>query len=108
MIKINELKALRGPSRYSKYPTIFMVLDIEEFEEKPSNKIEGFTSRLVQLIPSLQTHKCSIGEEGGFIQRLNDGTWAGHIIEHIALELQCLAGMEVVYGKTFTKSKKGI
>ena len=60
------------------------------------------------LIPTLQEHGCSIGKPGGFIQRLQNGTWAGHIIEHIAIELQCLAGMEVGYGKTLNTSKKGI
>ena len=107
-MKILEHRALRGPNRYSRYPTILMLLDIKEFEEKPSNKISGFTDRLVKLIPSLQGHGCSIGGEGGFIQRLQRGTWAGHIVEHVALELQCLAGMEVGYGKTFGTSERGI
>lgn len=108
MIEIKELRALRGPNRHSRHPSIFMVLDIKEFEERPSNEIEGFTDRLVDLIPSLQEHGCSIGKPGGFIQRLKEGTWAGHIIEHIAIELQCLAGMEVKYGKTLDTMQKGI
>ncbi|NCC33222.1 MAG: cyanophycin synthetase, partial [Chloroflexia bacterium] len=60
----------------------------------------GFTDRLIELIPSLQEHGCSYGEPGGFVLRLREGTWIGHIVEHIALELQCLAGTEVTYGKT--------
>ncbi len=108
MIEIKELRALRGPNRHSRHPAIFMVLDIKEFENLPSDKIEGFSDRLVKLIPTLQEHGCSIGKPGGFIQRLKNGTWAGHIVEHIAIELQCLAGMEVGYGKTLDTSKEGV
>lgn len=108
MIEIKELRALRGPNRYTRHPAIFMVLDIKDYESRPSDTIEGFSDRLVTLIPTLQEHGCSIGGPGGFIQRLQKGTWAGHVIEHIALELQCLASMEVGFGKTFGTSKKGI
>ncbi|MHC4777830.1 MAG: cyanophycin synthetase family protein, partial [Planctomycetota bacterium] len=107
-MKILEHRALWGPNRYCRYPTIFMLLDIGEFEDQPSDTIAGFTERLVNLVPSLQSHRCSVGEPGGFIQRLKRGTWAGHIVEHIALELQCLAGMEVGFGKTFDTSGHGI
>ena len=106
-MKILEQRALRGPNRYSRFPTIFMLLDIGEYEERPSDTLPGFADRLVQLIPTLCEHQCSVGEPGGFIQRLHRGTWAGHIIEHIALECQCLAGMEVGFGKTYDTSQKG-
>lgn len=108
MIKIKELRALRGPNRHTRHTSIFMVLDIKKYEGLPSDKIDGFSDRLLALIPTLQEHGCSIGKPGGFIQRLERGTWAGHIIEHIAIELQCLAGMEVGYGKTLDTSQKGI
>ncbi len=108
MIEIKELRALRGPNRHTRNTAIFMVLDIKEYESRPSDKIEGFTDRLLALIPTLKEHGCSIGKPGGFIQRLNEGTWAGHIIEHLAIELQCLAGMEVGYGKTLDTLKEGI
>ena len=107
-MKILEHRALRGPNRYSRYPTIFMLLDIGEFEEQPSDTLAGFPDRLVKLVPSLHSHGCSIGEPGGFIQRMQRGTWAGHIVEHIALELQCLAGMEVGFGKTYGTPEHGI
>ncbi|MGB5986486.1 MAG: cyanophycin synthetase [Desulfobacterales bacterium] len=107
MIEIKELRALRGPNRHTRHTAIFMVLNINEYETRPSDKIKGFSDRLLNLIPTLQEHGCSIGKPGGFIQRLQTGTWAGHIIEHIAIELQCLAGMEVGYGKTLDTSKKG-
>lgn len=108
MIEIKELRALRGPNRYTRHTSILMVLDIKDYEEQPSDVIEGFSERLLALIPSLEEHGCSIGEPGGFVTRLKRGTWAGHIIEHIAIELQCLAGIEVGYGKTFTMLEKGI
>ncbi|WP_022664124.1 cyanophycin synthetase [Desulfospira joergensenii] len=108
MIEIKELRALRGPNRHTRHTAIFMVLDIDAYEDLPSDKIDGFSDRLLTLIPSLQEHGCSIGKPGGFIQRLERGTWAGHIIEHIAIELQCLAGMNVGYGKTLDTSQKGI
>ena len=108
MIEVKELRALRGPNRHTRHTAISMVLDINEYESRPSDKINGFSDRLLTRIPTLQDHGCSIGKPGGFIQRLQTGTWAGHIIEHIAIELQCLAGMEVGYGKTLNTSKKGI
>jgi cyanophycin synthetase len=108
MIEIKELRALRGPNRYTRRTAICMVLDINAYESRPSDKIKGFADRLLTLIPTLQAHGCSIGKPGGFVQRLQAGTWAGHIIEHIAIELQCLAGMEVGYGKTLNTSKKGV
>lgn len=108
MIEIKELRALRGPNRHTRHSAIFMVLDIKAYESRPSDTIDGFSERLLTLIPTLQEHGCSVGKPGGFVQRLHQGTWAGHIIEHIAIELQCLAGMEVGYGKTLDTSQKGV
>ncbi|MFT7388475.1 MAG: cyanophycin synthetase [Candidatus Endobugula sp.] len=108
MIDIKELRALRGPNRYTRHSAMFMVLDIKDYEERPSDTLDGFTNRLLTLMPSLHEHGCSIGKPGGFVERLQRGTWAGHIIEHIAIELQCLAGMEVGYGKTLSTSKVGV
>ena len=107
-MKILEHRALRGPNRYSRHQTMYMLLDIGAFETKPSDALAGFTDRLIKLLPSLQTHGCSVGRPGGFIRRLRRGTWAGHIVEHVALELQCLAGMEVGFGKTFDTNEHGI
>jgi cyanophycin synthetase len=107
-MRVLEHRALRGPNRYSRHPAIFMLLDIGDFEETPSDTLPGFTERLIELVPSLQAHRCSVGTPGGFIQRLYRGTWVGHIVEHITLELQCLAGMEVGFGKTYDTSQYGI
>lgn len=107
-MNILELRALRGPNRYSRHIAIFLLLDIGELEERPSDQIPGFPDRLVELLPSLHGHRCSVGEPGGFIQRLHRGTWAAHIVEHVALELQCLAEMEVGFGKTLGTAHKGV
>jgi cyanophycin synthetase len=109
-MKILDLKALRGANYWSNRwkKLIVMQLDIEEYEEKPSDKIPMFMERLVELIPTLSTHTCSYGYEGGFLQRVSEGTWAGHIIEHIALEIQTLAGMDTGFGRTRDSSGRGI
>jgi len=85
-----------------------MTLDLETLEDYPSNKIPGFVPALLAGVPSLQEHGCSYGEPGGFVRRLEDGTWFGHIAEHVALELQCLAGTPVTYGKTRTAGRDGV
>jgi cyanophycin synthetase len=107
-MKILDTQVFRGPNVYSLRPVIRFVLDIEEMEARPSNSIEGFTDRLVEMIPTLHTHRCSEGVEGGFIMRLRDGTWAGHIVEHVALELQTLVGTDVGYGKTRSADRPGV
>ena len=75
-------------------------LDLGSLEEFPSDRLGGFTDELLRLTPTLETHTCSYGTPGGFVRRLREGTWLGHIAEHLAIELQCLAGTEVSYGKT--------
>jgi cyanophycin synthetase len=107
-MKVLETQVYRGPNVFSLSPVIRMKVDLEDLEEKPSNLIDGFTDRLVEMMPSLYTHRCSEGVPGGFITRLREGTWAGHIIEHIALELQCVVGTEVGYGKTRSVDGPGI
>jgi cyanophycin synthetase len=99
-MQVLETRVYRGPNLYGYRPVIRLKLDLEELEHYPSNKLPDFTDGLLALIPTLHEHGCSYGEPGGFIKRLREGTWMGHIIEHIALELQCLAGTEVTYGKT--------
>ncbi len=77
-----------------------MLVDLGSLEEFPSNLIPGFVDALVGLLPTLEDHACSLGRRGGFISRLREGTWVGHVAEHIALELQNLAGTDVRHGKT--------
>ncbi len=101
-MNILELRVMRGANYWSNYrkKLIVMKLDIGELEQYPTNLIPGFDERIQKLIPSLQTHRCSEDEEGGFLSRVSEGIWMGHVIEHIALEIQCLAGMESGYGRT--------
>jgi UDP-N-acetylmuramyl tripeptide synthase len=87
---------------------IEMKLDLEEAEQTPTNKISGFSERLQELMPSLFEHECSENEPGGFFARVQEGTWMGHVAEHIALELQSLAGMDCGYGRTRSTEKKGV
>ncbi|HOZ68030.1 MAG TPA: cyanophycin synthetase [Chitinophagaceae bacterium] len=109
---ILEIKVLKGPNYWSVRRTklIQMKLDLEEKENMPTNKIPGFRERLEQLLPSLIEHRCSVGTPGGFFQRVDEGTWMGHVVEHIALEIQTLAGMDTGFGRTRTPEgeKEGI
>jgi cyanophycin synthetase len=101
-MKILKIQALRGPNIWSVYrkKLIQMRLDLEETEQTPTNLIPGFRERIEALIPSLITHRCSESTEGGFFSRIERGTWMGHVIEHIALEIQTLAGMDTGFGRT--------
>jgi cyanophycin synthetase len=109
-MKIREINAMRGPNYWSvrRHKLIVMVLDLEEMEEIPSNKIDGFKERLEALFPTMYEHRCSVGTPGGFFERVEEGTWMGHIIEHIALEIQTLAGMDVGFGRTRGYGEEGV
>ena len=109
-MKIENIQVLRGPNIWSgsRKKLIQMRLDLQELEHKPTNKIDGFYERLKALIPSLQEHRCSPGVPGGFYQRIVAGTWMGHVIEHIALEIQTLAGMDTGYGRTRETKTVGV
>jgi len=110
IMKIREINALRGPNYWSirRHKLIVMVLDLQEMEELPSSKINGFYDRLQTILPTLYSHRCSEGHEGGFFERVKDGTWMGHIIEHIALEIQTLAGMDTGFGRTRSYGEPGV
>ena len=101
-MKIVEIKVLKGPNYWSiRRPKLIQVkLDLEEMEQLPTDKIPGFKERLEKMFPTMYEHRCSVGEPGGFFQRVEEGTWMGHVIEHIALELQTLAGMDTGFGRT--------
>lgn len=107
-MKLIETRVYRGPSPYGYRPVIRLTLDLEELEQHPSNVIPGFVDRLLADVPTLGEHGCSYGEPGGFNRRLAEGTWFGHILEHVALELQCLAGTPVTYGKTRSAGRDGL
>jgi cyanophycin synthetase len=109
-MKILKIQALRGPNIWSikRKKLIQMRLDLEEMEQFPTNKIEGFRERLEKMLPTLVEHRCSEGCRGGFFMRIETGTWMGHVIEHIALEIQTLAGMNTGFGRTRETKTPGI
>ncbi len=101
-MNILETRVYRGPNLYALWPVIRLRIDLGELEDFPTAKLPGFTDRLLENIPSLHKHGCSYGEDGGFVRRLreDDGTWLGHVLEHVALDLQVQAGTPVTFGKT--------
>jgi cyanophycin synthetase len=99
-LRILETRILRGPNYWSRAPVIRMLVDLGSLEAFPSNTISGFVDGLIEWLPSLEDHACSLNRRGGFLTRLRDGTWAGHVAEHVALELQNLSGTDVRHGKT--------
>ena len=109
-MKIVEIKVMRGPNYWSirRRKLIVMKLDIEELEHKPTNEIEGFLDRLQTMFPTMISHRCSPNIEGGFFIRVKEGTWIGHVIEHIALEIQTLAGMDCGFGRTRGTGTRGV
>ena len=108
-MKIIEIKILRGPNYWSVRRTklIQMKLDLEDMEQRPTNKIDGFRERLEAMFPTMIEHRCSVGTRGGFFERVDEGTWMGHVIEHIALEMQTLAGMDTGFGRTRGTGQEG-
>ena len=107
-IKFLEIRHLNGPNIWTYRPVLEAIVDIGELEDFPSNKIPGFADRLAAWLPSLIEHRCSYEERGGFLRRLQEGTWPGHILEHVTLELQNLAGMPGGFGKARETPLRGV
>lgn len=103
-----KILPLRGPNIWTYRPVLEVWLDIGSLEDSPSNTIPGFYERLSSWLPSLVEHRCGVGERGGFLQRVREGTWPGHILEHVTLELQTLAGMQGGFGKARSTSVRGV
>ncbi len=108
-MKVRDTRVYLGPNLYANFRVLRMTIDLGPLEDWPSAKIPGFVDGLVAAVPSLQEHGCSYGEPGGFIRRLREGegTWLGHVLEHVALELQNLAGVPVTFGKTRGAGERG-
>ena len=107
-IAILRVTYLRGPNIWTYRPVIEAWVDIGTLEDHPSNTLTGFYERLTTWLPGLIEHKCSPGVRGGFLERLREGTWAAHILEHVTLELQNLAGMQTSFGKARETSQRGV
>ncbi|MDQ1591127.1 MAG: cyanophycin synthetase [Pyrinomonadaceae bacterium] len=106
-MRVDKIRTLAGPNIYNHKPVLVMKLDLEELAETESSGLSGFNERLTALLPGLAEHGCSKGRPGGFIERLERGTYLGHIIEHVALELSELVGVPVYYGKTIYADEPG-
>ncbi|UXH79256.1 cyanophycin synthetase [Roseateles amylovorans] len=107
-IKLLRINYLRGPNMWTYRPVLETWLDLGGLEEHPSHLIPGFTERLCARLPALVEHHCGVGERGGFLQRLTEGTWMGHVLEHIVIELLNLAGMPTGFGQTRSTSQHGV
>lgn len=107
-MEFRKVLALRGPNIWANFPVLEAWIDLGELKDTPSNEIPGFNDRLMSWLPGMIEHRCSIGERGGFFQRLRNGTYMAHITEHVALELQTLAGLEVGFGKARETSEEGV
>jgi len=100
--------AYQGKNIYSYKPVVKLVVDLGRYAETPSNSYDGFNEALERLLPGLRKHCCCMGHEGGFIERLKEGTYFAHIIEHVAIELQSMLGYDIRFGKTRETNKKGV
>jgi len=109
-MKILDIRVMRGPNYWSirRHKLIVMKLDIEELEDAPTNKIPNFAERMEKAFPTMYEHECSEGHPGGFFKRVREGTWMGHVVEHLALEIQTLAGMNVGFGRTRSTGQHGV
>jgi cyanophycin synthetase len=106
-LAILETRVYRGPNLWSYEPSIHLVVDLGSLEDHPSNTIPGFVDGLVDALPGVGRHSCSRGHRGGFLERLKEGTWLGHVAEHVALQLQQEAGHEIRRGKTRGTGTRG-
>src|SRR5205085_3140365 len=107
-MKINTIRTLSGPNVYSHAPVLLLRLDLEELDGREGRQVEGFNERLLECLPGLCQHHCSEGRPGGFVERLHEGTDFGHVVEHVALELTVLAGVETAHGKTRYAGEPGV
>jgi len=107
-IELLRINYLRGPNIWTYRPALEVWLDLGALEDLPSNLLPGFNDRLTTWLPALNEHHCGVGEPGGFLQRLQEGTWCGHVLEHIVIELLNLAGMPTGFGQTRSTSQRGV
>ena len=107
-LMVENIKVLQGANYFSGGPIVLIRLNLNKYDEVFTNQIDGFYNKLAAAIPSLQEHFCSEAKKGGFFIKVKEGTLLGHVIEHVAIELQTLAGMDVGYGKTRSTLKQGV
>jgi len=106
-MRVGVIRALRGPNVYSHRPVLSMRLYLDDLAGRESREFPGFNEHLLGLLPGLAKHRCCTRREGGFLERLRTGTYFGHVVEHVALELTELAGVPVYHGKTRSAGEPG-
>lgn len=107
-MEITSVKVLRGPNQWASFPCLEAKVDLGRFEDFPSDTLPGFNDRIKAWLPTMIEHRCSVGERGGFFQRLDRGTWLGHVLEHVTLEIQSLAGSVVGFGRARETQERGV
>jgi cyanophycin synthetase len=107
-MRIERIRTLAGPNVYTYRPALLMRLDLEDLAERESRELSGFNERLLELLPGLREHTCGKGYRGGFVERLDEGTYFGHVVEHVAIELTAPAGVPVAHGKTRYSGTPGV
>jgi cyanophycin synthetase len=107
-MRFRKVLALRGPNYWANFPVLEAWVDLEDLKDSPSDEIPGFNDRLKAWLPSMVEHQCSVGRRGGFFERLARGTYQAHILEHVSLELQCLVGTDVGFGRARETSEDGV
>lgn len=107
-MEIRRVRVLRGPNIWARFPVIEALVDLQEFKDTSSDAIPGFNDRVIKWLPTMIEHRCGVGVRGGFFQRLRSGTWMGHILEHVVLEIQSLAYKDAGYGKARETSEEGV
>src|ERR671920_362396 len=107
-MKIEGIRTLAGPNVYTHRPALLLRLDLCDLAGRETREFEGFNERLLAALPGISEHHCSKGRAGGFVERLREGTYFGHVVEHVALELTGLAGIGVTHGKTRAAEREGV
>ena len=107
-MKIISSYAYQGRNIYSHKPVVKMVVDLGDYYDTPTKSIEGLNDALIKILPGLKRHNCSKGYEGGFLERLREGTYLAHVIEHLSIEIQNLLGYDIAYGKAIREGKANI
>src|SRR5688572_985689 len=107
-MRIVQFRTVTGPNIFHHKPVLMMRLDLEELTKRESHEFDGFVLRLLNRFPGLREHHCAAGKPGGFVERLEGGTFFGHIVEHVALEMTAAAGIPVNYGKTVWAGRDGL
>jgi cyanophycin synthetase len=107
-MQICKLNRLVGPNIWANYPVIEAWVDLGRYEDFPSNTLPGFNDKLMAWLPTMIEHRCGVGERGGFFQRLRGGTWLGHVLEHVTLEISSLAHLPVGFGRARETAERGV